>query len=145
MPAQFRGYIEAAARRCTEPEITPALLAAMLKVESNFDPNLRSPQTDEYGIARWTPAVFNAWAVDGDGDGIKDYMSPGDAITTMGVYTCWQAQRFKQNGLHSNFPALIAAGYRTSDKAVLQAAGPPPGTEQHVAEVLHYLKEYGVS
>ncbi|MFJ2577205.1 transglycosylase SLT domain-containing protein [Kitasatospora aureofaciens] len=142
VPEQFRGVIEMAARRCTEAEVTPSLLAAILKVESDFDPNLRDPKADEYGIARWTPAVFNAWAVDGDNDGVKDYMSPADAIATMGLYTCWLDQRIKQSGLHSNLPALIAAGYRTSDKAVIQAGGPPPDTQAYIAEVLRYLKEF---
>ncbi|MFE6056824.1 helix-turn-helix domain-containing protein [Kitasatospora sp. NPDC056446] len=142
VPEQFRGPIELAARRCTEAEVTPALLAAMLKVESDFDPNLRDQQADEYGIARWTPAIFNAWAVDGDNDGRKDYMSPADAIATMGLYTCWLDQRIKQSGLHSNLPALIAAGYRTSDKAVIQAGGLPVDARAYAGEVLRHLAEY---
>ncbi|MFF3072757.1 helix-turn-helix domain-containing protein [Kitasatospora sp. NPDC057904] len=142
VPEQFRGAIELAARRCTEAEVTPALLAAMLKVESGFDPDLRDPKADEYGIARWTPAVFNAWAVDGNGDGVKDYMSPADAIATMGLYTCWLDQRIKQSGLHTNLPGLIAAAYRTSDKAVIQAEGPPEGTAAYVADVLRYQEQF---
>ncbi|MFJ9692193.1 helix-turn-helix domain-containing protein [Kitasatospora sp. NPDC101183] len=142
VPDRYRTVIELAARRCTEPEITPSLLAAMLKAESNFDPDLRDPKADEYGIARWTPSVFNAWAVDGDGDGFKDYMDPADAIATMGLYTCWLDQRIKLSGLHSNLPGLIAAAYRTSDKAVTQAGGPPAGTEAYVAEVLRHQREF---
>ncbi|MFE6871567.1 helix-turn-helix domain-containing protein [Kitasatospora sp. NPDC057692] len=142
VPETYRGVIELAARRCTEAEVTPSLLAAMLKAESDFHADLRDPKADEYGIARWTPSVFNAWAVDGDGDGLKDYMDPADAIATMGLFTCWLDQRIKQSGLHSNLPGLIAAAYRTSDKAVIQAGGPPSGTEEHVTAVLRYQKEF---
>lgn len=44
-----------------QEEVTPALLAAMLKVESDFDPGLSDPGNDEYGIARWTPRVLRWW------------------------------------------------------------------------------------
>ncbi|WP_406096490.1 lytic murein transglycosylase [Kitasatospora purpeofusca] len=84
VPEALRGPIDDAARRCPEPEITPVLLAAMLKAESGFDPRAASPATGEYGVAMWTPTVFTAWAQDGDHDGVKDYMDPADAIASMG-------------------------------------------------------------
>ncbi|MGW6917728.1 protein kinase domain-containing protein [Kitasatospora sp. NPDC054939] len=143
VPAGLRGPIEDAARRCPEPEITPVVLAAMLKAESNFDPAAARPESNEYGIAMWTPTVFNAWALDADHDGRKDYLSPPDAIAAMGGYACWLAQRFKQRGLTGSLPGLVAAGYRTSDKTVAEAGGVPERVRPHVAKVLGYLAEYG--
>ncbi|EFH32160.1 serine/threonine protein kinase [Streptomyces pristinaespiralis ATCC 25486] len=142
VPVALRQTITDAAKRCTEEEVTPALLAAMLKAESGFDAKASRPATDEHGIAMWTPAVFRAWAVDGDGDGLKDHMSPPDAIATMAVFTCWLDQRFKQSGLRENLPALIAAGYRTSDKAVIETGGVPQQVQPHVDEVLANLRAY---
>ncbi|MFF2526357.1 protein kinase domain-containing protein [Streptomyces liangshanensis] len=142
VPAALRGIITQAAQRCTQENITPALIAAMIKAESGFDPAAEHPSSDEYGIAMWTPTVFNAWAVDGDRDGDKDYMSPPDAIPSMAVYVCWLGQRFTAEGLTKNMPALVAAGYRTSDKAVVDARGVPPRVQPHVDEVLRYLAEY---
>ncbi|MEV3991805.1 serine/threonine-protein kinase [Streptomyces sp. NPDC049837] len=142
VPVALRATITNAAKRCTDPEVTPAFLAAMIKAESGFDPRASRPAAGEYGIAMWTPSVFQAWAVDGDGDGDKDHMSPPDAIATMAVFTCWLDQRFKDNGLRDNLPALMAAGYRTSDKTVIEARGVPERTRPHVDEVLRYLKEY---
>ncbi|MFI6847668.1 serine/threonine-protein kinase [Kitasatospora sp. NBC_00085] len=143
VPAALRGPIEDAARRCPEPEITPALVAAMLKAESGFDPKAAHPESGEYGVAMWTPAVFNAWAQDGDHDGVKDYMNPADAIASMGNYVCWLDQQFKHRGLTGNLPALVTAGYRTSDKSVADTGGVPERVKAHVARVLGYLAEYG--
>ncbi|MGC0416001.1 serine/threonine-protein kinase [Embleya sp. AB8] len=142
VPAALRPIITEGAQRCTEAEVTPVLLAAMIKAESGFDAKAARPERDEYGIAMWTPSVFNAWAVDGDHDGTKDYMSPPDAIATMAAYVCWLAQRFKQEGLRQDIPALVAAGYRTSDRAILEAKGVPPRVQAHVDTVLRYLAEY---
>ncbi|MFB6892887.1 serine/threonine-protein kinase [Kitasatospora sp. NPDC056327] len=143
VPAALRGPIEDAARRCPEPEITPVLLAAMLKAESGFDPAAARPATGEYGVAMWTPTVFNAWAQDADHDGVKDYWDPDDAIAAMGGYVCWLGQRFKQRGYPAaELPALVAAGYRTSDKTVADAGGVPDRVKPHVDQVLGHLAEY---
>jgi hypothetical protein len=143
VPEALRPVITRAAHRCTDEEITPALLAAMIKAESGFDPKASRPESDEYGIAMWTPAVFNAWAVDGDEDGDKDHMSPPDAISTMSGYVCWLDQRFKEAGLpKKDLPALVAAGYRTSDRTVIEEGGVPERVRPHVDRVLGYLAEY---
>ncbi|MEU0192143.1 serine/threonine-protein kinase [Streptomyces afghaniensis] len=143
VPEALRPVIARAAHRCTDEEITPALLAALLKAESGFDVNAARPESEEYGIAMWTPSVFRAWAVDGDGDGDKDHMSPPDAIATMSLYVCWLDQRFKQAGLpKQDLPALVAAGYRTSDRTVIEEGGVPARVRPHVDKVLGYLAEY---
>ncbi|MFF8035620.1 protein kinase [Streptomyces sp. NPDC016626] len=143
VPEALRPVIDRAAHRCTDEEVTPALLAAMLKVESGFDVNAARPATDEYGIAMWTPSVFRAWAVDGDGDGDKDHMSAPDAIATMSLYVCWLDQRFKQAGLpKEDLQALVVAGYRTSDRAVIEERGVPERVRPHVREVLRHLAAY---
>ncbi|MBV6702537.1 serine/threonine-protein kinase [Kitasatospora aureofaciens] len=143
VPAAYRGMIEDAARRCPEPEITPVLLAAMIKAESGFDPNAARPETGEYGIAMWTPSVFNAWGKAADHPGPKDYMNPGDAIAAMGNYTCWLDQRLKHRGFTHDLPALVTAAYRTSDKTVAAEGGVPARVRAHVDLVLRYLADYG--
>ncbi|MER7708610.1 serine/threonine-protein kinase [Kitasatospora sp. NPDC097605] len=146
VPAALRGPIDDAARRCPEPEVTPVLLAAMIKTESHFDVAAADTRSGEYGVAMWTPTVFNAWAQDGDHDGVKDYMDPDDAIAAMGGYVCWLAQRFKQRGYPSaELPALVTAGYRTSDKTVADAGGVPDRVKPHVSRFLAYLAAYGGS
>ncbi|MFG3266140.1 serine/threonine-protein kinase [Streptomyces bobili] len=143
VPEALRPVIVKAAHRCTDAEVTPAFLAAMLKAESGFDVNAARPASEEYGIAMWTPSVFRAWAVDGDGDGDKDYRSPPDAISTMSLYVCWLDQQFKKADMPAeDLPALMAAGYRTSDRTVIAEGGVPEGVRPHVEKVLRYLAAY---
>ncbi|MGW7362864.1 protein kinase domain-containing protein [Streptomyces sp. NPDC054841] len=148
VPQALRPHIVNAAMRCAQREVTPALIAAMLKAESGFDPDASRVRTSngirirEHGIAMWTPEVFGPWSVDGDGDGRKDYMSAPDAIATMGPYLCYLDNHFKQNGLHRDLPALIAAGYRTSARVVTEERGVPARTRPYVDEVMKYLAEY---
>ncbi|WP_405578562.1 serine/threonine-protein kinase [Streptomyces sp. NBC_01092] len=143
VPEDLRPVLVNAARRCTDEEVTPVFLAAMVKAESGFDPNAARPEAEEYGIAMWTPSVFRAWAVDGDGDGDKDYRSPADAISTMSLYVCWLDQQFKKAHLPAeDLPALIAAGWRTSDRTVIEERGVPQRVKPHVDKVLRYLAAY---
>lgn len=143
VPVAYRGMIETAARRCPEPEVTPVLLAAMLKAESGFDPNAARPGTGEYGIAMWTPSVFEAWGKAATHPGATSYWDPGDAIAAMGNYVCWLDQQIKHRGLTRDLPALVAAAYRTSDKSVVAAGGVPERVRPHVDKVLQYLGGYG--
>ncbi|NUS12240.1 MAG: lytic transglycosylase domain-containing protein [Streptomyces sp.] len=142
VPAALRPSIDRAARLCVQPEVTPALLAAMLKAESGFDVDARRPATDEYGVAMWTPRVFSGWAVDGDLNGTKDYMSPPDAIATMGVYLCWIDQELKQHGMRGDLPSWIAASYRTSVRTVVDAGGVPARLGAYVGKVRRYMAAY---
>lgn len=142
IPESLRPTIVRAANRCPDKEVTPVLIAAMLKAESNFDADAARPEDDEYGIAMWTPSVFNAWGVDGDHDGRKDHMNPKDAVPSMAVYLCWLDQQFKKKGLDENLPELIVAGYRTSSTTVIKARGVPSQTEAHVNKVSRYLEDY---
>ncbi|WP_454131528.1 transglycosylase SLT domain-containing protein [Kitasatospora aureofaciens] len=115
----------------------------MLKAESGFDPNAARPETGEYGIAMWTPAVFEAWSKAANHDGPKSYLDPGDAIAAMGNYVCWLDQQIRHRGFTRDLPALVAAAYRTSDKSVAAAGGVPERVRPHVDKVLRYLADYG--
>jgi hypothetical protein len=55
IPAEYRGLIVQAGTACRADGVSPPLIAARLKVESDLHPNLRDPEKDESGIARWTP------------------------------------------------------------------------------------------
>ncbi|MDQ1026689.1 membrane-bound lytic murein transglycosylase MltF [Streptomyces umbrinus] len=127
-----------------QEEVTPALLAAMLKVESDFDPGLSDPANDEYGIARWTPRVLRWW-IRSDGVTARTIpeppFSPAESIPAMSRYLCWIAPRLDPK-LDGDHRVLIAAAYRTSYEKVNDAAGVPPKYRDYAARVAHYLKEY---
>ncbi|MQY35252.1 hypothetical protein SRB17_32250 [Streptomyces sp. RB17] len=144
VPAGYRKLIVDSAHACSQPDVTPALIAAMLKAESNFDPDLSDPGNQEFGIARWTPAVLRWWMRD---DGVPASatptppLTPSVSIPAMGRYLCYIDPRLKA-GLPGDKRVLIAASYRTSYGKVNDTGGVPPKWRDYCARVAHYLKEY---
>lgn len=144
IPVVYRRLIVDSAHACPESDVTPALMAAMLKAESNFDPNLSDPARHEFGIARWTPAVLRWYMRD---DGVPapatptPPLTPSVSIPAMGRYLCFIAPHLKA-GLPGDERVLLAAAYRTSYSKVNDAGGVPPKYRDYCARVAHYLKEY---
>ena len=102
----------------------PLFLAAMIKAESGFDTKAARPASGEYGIAMWTPSVFRAWAVDGDRDGDKDYMSPPTPsrawASSPAGGRALQAERLREK-----LPGLIAAAAAAARRPVIETGGVP--------------------
>ncbi|MFF5648310.1 protein kinase [Streptomyces collinus] len=144
VPPAYRLLIVETAHDCDQEEVSPALIAAMLKVESDFDPDLSDPANDEYGIARWTPRVLRWWMnEDGTpGETVPEPpFPPAESIPAMGRYLCWIAPR-----LHGDLPGdrrvLVAAAYRRSYRTVNKTGGVPPDVRDYADRVAHFLKEY---
>ncbi|WP_217144666.1 serine/threonine-protein kinase [Streptomyces sp. AC627_RSS907] len=144
VPPAYRLLIVETAHDCGREEVSPSLIAAILKVESDFDPDLSDPVTNEYGIARWTPSVLRWWMnEDGTpGETVPEPpFPPAESIPAMGRYLCWIAPRLDA-GLPGDRRVLIAAAYRTSYAKVNDAGGVPPKHRAYADRVAHYLKEY---
>jgi hypothetical protein len=148
IPVAYRRLIVDSAHDCVQPEVTPALIAALLKAESNFDPDLSDPSVGkegEYGIARWTPSLLRWWI---RADGVpaeetpKPPLTPQESIPAVGRYLCYMEPLLRQKGLSGDRQVLLAAAYRTSTKVVNNAGGVPPKYRDYAARVAHYLKEY---
>ncbi|MFF8995460.1 hypothetical protein ACF09H_37125 [Streptomyces sp. NPDC014983] len=133
-----------AAHACPRPDVSPALIAAMLTAESGFDPDLADPGTQEFGIARRTPAVLRWWMRD---DGVPASatptppLTPAVSIPAMGRYLCFIDAHVKA-GLPGDKRVLDAAGYRTSYKKVNAAGGVPAAYRGYCDRVARYLAEY---
>jgi hypothetical protein len=144
VPVAYRRLIVDSAHDCQQAEVTPALLAAMLKTESDFDPELSDPANNEYGIARWTPSVLRWW-IRADGVPAKETpappLTPAQSIPAMSRYLCFIEPRLKTS-LPGDRRVLLAASYRTSYKKVNAAGGVPPNQRAYAARVVHWLKEY---
>ncbi|MDF3301052.1 serine/threonine protein kinase [Streptomyces tropicalis] len=144
VPPAYRLLIVRTAHDCGRPGVTPPLIAAMLKVESDFDPDLTDPAKDEYGIARWTPSVLRWW-MHPDGTPAQSVpeppFPPAESIPAMGRYLCWIEPRLDP-GLPGDLRVLIAAAYRTSYAKVNDAHGVPPKYRGYAGHVAHYLQEY---
>ncbi|MEU1000559.1 protein kinase domain-containing protein [Streptomyces tibetensis] len=144
VPPAYRLLIVETAHDCDQKEVTPVLIAAMLKVESDFDPDLSDPDHDEYGIARWTPRVLRWWMnEDGTpGEAVpQPPFPPAESIPAMGRYLCWITPRLHE-GLPGDRRVLIAAAYRTSYRTVNATGGVPPDVRAYAGRVAHFLKEY---
>ncbi|MET9991236.1 protein kinase [Streptomyces mutabilis] len=144
VPAAYRLLIVETAHDCDRKEVSPPLIAAMLKVESDFDPDLSDPAKDEYGIARWTPKVLRWWMnEDGTpGETVPEPpFPPAESIPAMGRYLCWITPRLDA-GLPGDRRVLVAVAYRTSYDKVNDAGGVPPKYRDYADRVAHHLKEY---
>ncbi|WP_370666746.1 serine/threonine protein kinase [Streptomyces sp. IBSBF 2507] len=144
VPPAYRLLIVETAHDCGHKEVSPALIAAMLKVESDFDPDLADPAKDEYGIARWTPSVLRWWMNEDGTPGEtvpQPPFPPAESIPAMGRYLCWITPRLDA-GLRGDRGVLVAVAYRTSYRKVNDAGGVPPKYRDYADRVAHHLKEY---
>ncbi|MFC6937579.1 hypothetical protein ACFQHO_49815 [Actinomadura yumaensis] len=142
VPRQYRPLIVQAGTWCRMDGLSPALIAAMLKAESGFDPHLSDPRMDEYGIARWTPKVLVFWQPGGlnNPEPKPAQITPELSIPAMGRYLCYWGKDLK--GVPGD-PALnLAAMYRTSSKRVVQSRGVPAKYRPYTEKVARYLRDY---
>lgn len=142
VPDRYRGLIVQAGTWCRMPGLSPALIAAMLKAESGFDPHLSDPARDEYGIARWTPRVLVFWQPGGldNPEPAPARITPELSIPAMGRFLCFWGKDLKNV---PGDPALnLAATYRTSSKTVVKAGGVPAKVRPYTDLVRRYLDDY---
>lgn len=141
VPDQYRQIITDTAHSCPDAAVTPALIAAMLSAESGFDPNKRSPETDEYGIAMWSPWLFEHWAVPGPEE--PSVFDPEDSILAMGSYICASGETLRQNGVDDTDPEIRAAVFRVGTDDVIAADGAPREIADYITEVEVKRKAFG--
>ncbi|WP_433361171.1 serine/threonine protein kinase [Actinoplanes sp. CA-142083] len=125
IPPAYYDLIVEAGTMCPENKaVSPVLVAAMLKAESGFDPNLADPAVDEYGIARWTPAVLKFYLPAGQRDQVPTPPFPPEmSIPAVGRYLCWMAPKLEE--IPGSPEENLAAAYRTSTDVVRNAGGVP--------------------
>ena len=144
IPPQYYDLIVQAGTKCSDnPAVSPLLIAAMLKAESNFDANLSDPAKDEYGIARWTPTVLQYYLPPGQRGVVPTPpFSPEMSIPPVGDYLC------KYSATLETVPGdpmiNVAAAYRTSSEVVRKAGGVPdrPAVQDYVRRLRANLATY---
>ncbi len=138
IPSKYRMLIVQAGTACDAAGVSPALIAAMLKVESDFDPALSDPSKDEFGIARWTPRVLQFHAPNSPPDAA---FSPAVAVPAVGRMLCWLSPRLE--GEFKDERALVlAAAYRTSASTVNKAGGIPAAQRDYAEKVRRFVERY---
>ncbi|GLW34667.1 protein kinase domain-containing protein [Actinoplanes regularis] len=145
IPPAYYDLIVAAGTMCpADRAVTPLLVAAMLKAESDFDPDLSDPAGDEYGIARWTPRVLKYYLPAGQRDRVPQPPFPPEmSIPAVGRYLCWMAPRLEE--VPGDPAENLAAAYRTSVDVVRKAGGVPrsrPELVRYIDRLRTYLSRY---
>ncbi len=125
VPAEYKSYFEVAARRCPGV-LTPAGLAAMAYVESQFIPDAVSDNGAQ-GLMQILPSVFAQYGVDANGDGKKDPFTPADSVATSAVLNCVLAHDVA--AIPGNKLSLRLAAYNAGIGAVRKYNGVPPYAE----------------
>ncbi|WP_053202869.1 protein kinase domain-containing protein [Jiangella muralis] len=145
VPVEFRRLIVDSAGECDEPSVTPGLIAAMLKTESDFDADLSDPANDEYGIARWSGRVLYYWVTDAErpnGGDPQPPFPPETSIPALGRYLCFVAPRVSAD-LPGGHQVNMALAHRSSDERVNEWAGSPPEHLRVYADsIARYLDVY---
>ncbi|MFE7243777.1 NlpC/P60 family protein [Streptomyces sp. NPDC057580] len=124
VPAEYKRLIEDAGKTC--PEVTPNLLAALLKQESGFIPGRRSRAGAE-GIAQFKPSTWETSGIDGNGDGRRDVWDPEDAIPSAAKHLCDIVKEVKD--VPGNKQDNMLAAYNAGSGAVQKYGGVPPYRE----------------
>ncbi|WP_165975065.1 serine/threonine-protein kinase [Nonomuraea deserti] len=141
IPDEYRALIVQAGTYCELPGLSPALIAAMLKAESGYDPDLSDKANDEYGIARWTPEVLWHWQPGGlQRPKPSPPFSPELSIVSMGRFMC---RLGPQVAKVPGDPALkLAALYRSGVAPLKQAKGVPAKWRDYTTKVAGYMRDY---
>ncbi|NUR89322.1 MAG: protein kinase [Nonomuraea sp.] len=142
IPADYRPMIIAAGTYCGDvPGLSPALIAALLKRLTNFDPNVNDPVKDEYGIARWTPSVVMFWQEGGASKGEpKPPYSPAFSLAAMGRFFCTLGPQIKN--VPGDPAEKLAALYVSSVNALRRDQGIQPKWQPFVKDVIKYRDQY---
>lgn len=143
IPENLIPLFMAAGQRC--PLITPAVLAAQAKAESGFRADAASP-VGARGISQFMPATWEAVAIDGDGDGIRDVFNPADAIPSQAKYMCDLAAQYApgKTTIPGDQLDLTLAAYNAGSGNVRKYNGIPPFTEtqNYLVRIKGYVAQF---
>jgi serine/threonine protein kinase len=125
IPPRYYDLIVRSGTGCPEsPAVRPLVVAALLKAESDFQPDLADPAKDEYGIARWTPKVLQYYLPAGQRLTVPAPPFPPEvSIPAVGRFLCRFAPELET--VPGDPMVNLAATYRTSASRVRQARGVP--------------------
>jgi soluble lytic murein transglycosylase-like protein len=126
----FAAEIQAAAQK---HGVDPALLTALVRQESNFNPNARSP-AGATGLTQLMPGTAASL-------GVTDSTDPAQALDGGAKYLKQQLEKFGGD------ERLALAAYNAGPGAVQRFGGIPPyaETQNYVKKVLAYAEEYRAS
>jgi hypothetical protein len=138
VPRRLAPIYEQAAARYELSERGPSILAAINWVETGFGTNLGVSSAEAEGWMQFLPSSWEAYGVDGNGDGAKDPYNPWDAIfaaarllRASGAPGDWHGAIFSYNHADWYVAKVLAHARRFAGKgsvaasAGICAASPP--------------------
>lgn len=164
VPVAHRSWVEKAGAMCAE--IPPAVIAAQIEAESNWDPKEVS-DAGAQGISQFMPGTWATFGRDENGNGASPF-DPADAIMAQGRYDCQLAAEIKQmqsgtwrlrcwsealnrymeppvaGEVRGEVLDLTLAAYNAGPCGVRVHRGVPPyaETQKYVAKILKLLEKY---
>jgi cell wall-associated NlpC family hydrolase len=108
-------------------DLPPPLLAAILKVESDFDNTAVNHDSGAFTMAQFLPGTWTAWAVNAnpEQDGTADSSDPADVIFTAARYLC------ALGAGNPDTQRAAVASYNAGPTTVQRAGGIPHEAECH--------------
>jgi hypothetical protein len=97
-PTTYRELYVDSARYC--PGLSWTVLAAIGQVESAHGRHLGPSSAGALGPMQFLPSTWEAYGLDGDGDGEADIMSPFDAVPSAAAYLCRFGAARGEQGLY---------------------------------------------
>jgi serine/threonine protein kinase len=141
IPARYEPMIVAAGTMCHAPGVSPALVAAILKTKSDFNPNKSNQSTGAYGIAGWSLSLLPHYTdKGGQYHALRYALTPSIAIAALGRYLCQLAPTLAS--VPGDHAVNLAAAYRTSGSLVRHDHGVPPPARWLAYQVSLYLQQY---
>ncbi len=124
-------YAEMIRAAAVEHDLDPAVITAMIQVESNFDP-FAVYHKGACGLLQLIPATAERF-------GVNDVFDPADNVSGGARYFRWLLDRFE------NRTEFALAAYNAGENVVLRYKGIPPyrETRDYVARVLQKAKVNG--
>lgn len=133
VPSEYKSLVLKSAKRC--PQLPASVLAAQIATESGWNPRAVSGAGAE-GIAQFIPRTWEDYAIDANGDGVRDVYDPEDAIPSAAVFMC---NLFDEVSSVQGDPVTLAlAAYNAGPSQVRKYDGVPPfpETKQYVERIL---------
>uniref|UniRef100_UPI003F49B3C9 C40 family peptidase n=1 Tax=Amycolatopsis sp. CA-151526 TaxID=3239921 RepID=UPI003F49B3C9 len=149
VPEPYRQWVIQAGQLCPD-KIGPAVIAAQIEAESNWNPAAVSGAGAE-GISQFMPGTWATWGRDDDGNGRASPFDPGDAIMAQGRFMCALADivtgYIRDGRAQGEVIDLALAAYNAGPGGVLAAHGIPHNgqTEVYVARIRALMGKYAAA
>ncbi|MGK5631294.1 transglycosylase SLT domain-containing protein [Streptomyces sp. URMC 123] len=143
---RFRPWILKAGATC--PQVSPALIAAQLSAESNFNDTAQGPPlaggVRAQGIAQFIPSTFATYGQDDDGNGRVSVWDAGDSIMAQARLMCQLVKDAERSGYSGGTIPLALAGYNAGWGHVARYQGIPPFKETtgYIAAIMKQAAEW---